>query len=488
MAAPRRGWRSARWPLVAAGATALLGGLLVVVLLQRSHTRVEPAVCEGVDIAPGQDLQAAVDGHPAGTTFCLAPGLYQGQSVTPKRDDRFIGTKDGSGEVVLSGARTLTAFNRQGDVWAVGGQTQQSEPHGECTPDAPRCGYDEDLYLDDRLLAHVADRADVGAGRWYFDYDADTIYLGDDPAGRRVETTVTPRAFGGDARGVVLRGLTVEKYANSTQNGAIYAEGAGGWVIDDVTARWNHGAGLGYTRSDHMTIQRSRALENGQIGIVGDGDDARIVDNEIAGNNTAGVDPGWEAGGAKFGESTRVAISGNYSHDNRGPGLWTDYANRDVLYEKNRVVHNAGAGIFHEISYNAVIRDNVVEGNGYEDHPWCYGAGIQVSASRDVEVSGNTLRDNARSIVGIAQVRGDEWQIVDLDVHDNVVDNRTVSDSTSGICRDDPSLDVYASASHNRYDANQYMGSGNGWSWDDAELDFRDWQAAGNDRAGSYEP
>ena len=316
-------------------------------------------------MAPGQDLQAAIDAAAEATTFCLAAGVYRGQDLTPKRDDRIVG---GEG-VVLSGARTLSGFERQGDVWVIGGQTQQSEPHGECTPEAPRCSSNEDLYVDDELLRHVASRDAVGPGTWFFDYDADTIYLGDDPAGRRVETTVTPRAIGGDASGVVVRDLTVEKYANSTQTGAIYAEGARGWVIDGVTARWNHGAGLGFTRSDHMTIERSVALENGQIGMVGDGDDNQILDNEIAGNNTAGVDAGWEAGGAKFGDSNRLTIRGNSSHDNGGPGLWTDHDNRDVLYERNRVVGNAGAGIFHEISYDAVIRDNVVEGNGLADHP-----------------------------------------------------------------------------------------------------------------------
>ena len=462
-------------------------GVVATVLLRRHPEPAPepgPVTCEGVPLAPGQDLQAAIDAAGEGTTFCLEPGVYQGQDVTPKRDDRVIG---GEG-VVLSGARTLGGFQREGDVWVVGGQTQESEPHGECTPEAPRCSYNEDLYVDDELLRHVASRDAVGPGRWFFDYDADTIYLGDDPAGRRVETTVTPRAFGGDASGVVLRGFTVEKYANSTQNGAIYPEGAHGWVIDGVTARWNHGAGLGFTRSDHMTIQRSVALENGQIGMVGDGDDNQILDNEIAGNNTTGVDAGWEAGGAKFGDSNRLTIRGNSSHDNRGPGLWTDHDNRDVLYERNRVVGNAGAGIFHEISYDAVIRDNVVEGNGLADHPWCYGAGIQISASRNVEVTGNTLKDNARSIVGIAQPRGGDWQVVGLSVHDNVVDNGAVSDSLSGICRDDPTLDVYARAAGNRFEANRYVGAGNGWTWNDAELSFPEWRSAGNDRTGSYQP
>ena len=73
-------------------------------------------------------------------------------------------------------------------------------------------------------------------------------------------------------------------------------------------------------------------------------------------------------------------------------------------------------------------------------------------------------------------------------MHDNVVDNGTVSGSLSGICRDDPTLDVYAGSAGNRFEANRYLGSGNGWTWNDAELSFPEWRSAGNDRTGSYRP
>jgi parallel beta-helix repeat protein len=465
---------------VGAGLTALVVGAMATACARHES----PPVCRGVELVPGADIRSEIDRHPGGTTFCLRPGLYRNQEVTPKSGDVFVGSAD----VVLSGARVLDGFERQGDVWAIGGQTQESEPHGECLAEAPRCNRNEDLYVDDALVRHVADRDAVGPGTWYFDYGADTIYLGDDPAGKRVEVAVTDRAFGGAAADVTLRGFTVEKYANATQHGAIYPERATGWVIDGVTARWNHGAGVGWTLSDHMTLRGAVLAHNGQIGVVGDGDDNLVEGNEIFGNNTAGVDPGWEAGGAKFGGSQRLVIRGNDSHDNDGPGLWTDADNREVLYEGNRVVRNSGAGIFHEISYDAVIRNNEVAENGLGSHDWCYGAGIQISASRNVEVYGNRLSDNARSIVGIAQDRGADHVVSNLDVHDNVTANSEVVGSITGLCRDDEGLAVYAPESNNRFTHNNYLGSGHEWYWDDGPMTFEEWQRRGNDRAGNFDP
>jgi hypothetical protein len=54
--------------------------------------------------------------------------------------------------------------------------------------------------------------------------------------------------------------------------------------------------------------------------------------------------------------SDGVIFRGNHVHDNVGPGLWCDINCRDVVYEDNLVERNHDSGIFHEISYNAVIR------------------------------------------------------------------------------------------------------------------------------------
>ena len=68
---------------------------------------------------------------------------------------------------------------------------------------------------------------------------------------------------------------------------------------------------------------------------------------------------------------------------------------RGVLYEDNIAERNRGAGIFHEISFSAVIRNNIVRHNGTGGKTWFWGNNILVAASQDVEVYGNTLTADA---------------------------------------------------------------------------------------------
>jgi hypothetical protein len=71
--------------------------------------------------------------------------------------------------------------------------------------------------------------------------------------------------------------------------------------------------------------------------------------------------------------------------------VWCDIECRNVVYEDNLVEYNQQMGIFHEISFNAVIRRNVVRYNGSGNRSWFWGADILVAASQDVEVTSNTV-------------------------------------------------------------------------------------------------
>jgi parallel beta-helix repeat protein len=457
-----------------------------------------PVACAGISVQPTDSIQAKVDANPAGSTFCLQPGTYREQGVQPKDNMTFIGV----GEVILNGSRVLTGFTQEGSLWYVGGQTQEGYVHEhptQCMPEAPRCMRPEDIFINNQVMKHVASKAAVGAGSWFFDYAADRIYIGDNPSGKTIETSTVRNAFAGYVNNVTIKNMTVEKYASPTQSGAIQAGfGPGaqeiwivGWKIDAVTARLNHSTGVAYSFSDGFELKNSKMLYNGQQGILGGtGKNILIENNEIAYNNNIRYDFLWEGGGTKFTFSDGIIIRGNNSHDNYGPGLWTDINNYNVLYENNTVTNNLNAGIFHEISYNAIIRNNTVEGNGIGDtQGWCYGAGIQVSASQDVEVYGNTLRNNNDSIIGIVQNRGGDYTVRNLSVHDNTVINNTVSGSRTGICSD-IGTHPFTAAYNNRYAANTYQGSGHNWTWNNQELgnNFTNWKATGNDTAGTYTP
>ena len=175
-------------------------------------------------------------------------------------------------------------------------------------------------------------------------------------------------------------------------------------------------------------------------------------------------------------------VRNNYSHHNVGPGLWTDIDNIGTLYEGNRVVDNEGIGIFHEISYDAVIRNNYIEGNGFGHSPWLWGAGIVVAASPNVEVYGNEVVNNADGIAGIQQNRSDApssfgpQQISNLYVHDNKI---TMSEGQTGLVQDIGDNGIFGR--NNRFVNNTYTLNGDGrqFAWNNGTLTAAEWDSYG---------
>ena len=180
-----------------------------------------------VAIAPGQNIQSVVNSQPAGTTFLLKAGVHRNQTITPRTGDSFVGETSGSTRLtILSGARVLTGWVFDGARWYVSGQSQGTTPTisaaDACRPTHPRCTFAEDVFFDNVMKYHEDVLAEVGPGEWFFDYAADRIYVGDNPAGHVVETSVTPYLFtaANGASNVTLQNLIIEKYASSNCVGA----------------------------------------------------------------------------------------------------------------------------------------------------------------------------------------------------------------------------------------------------------------------------
>jgi parallel beta-helix repeat protein len=295
-------------------------------------------------------------------------------------------------------------------------------------------------------------------------------------------------AFGGGAKNVQIRGLEIRKYNSPLQRGAIGPEfptAMDGWLIENVDVHDNFGAGV--TLGSRSTLRNSRVHDNGQIGIKANGPVTDVLfDNvEVDHNNTNNNDAGWEAGGSKFSDTTNLTVRNCYVHDNNGPGLWTDINNYNTLYENNRVENNLGPGIFHEISYDGIIRNNTITGNGLNWHPWLWGAGIQIAASSNVEVYGNTVTGNGNGISLIQQNRGSgtrgAWIVQNVNVHDN-----TISGSGyTGAVQDMNDNSIFTSR-NNRFQHNTYH-SPTGWAWnnDNQIGSFSTWQSYGQDTTGT---
>ena len=293
---------------------------------------------------------------------------------------------------------------------------------------------------------------------------------------------------------VRIQGLVIQHYVPPVQYGVVRAgglvasKGSVGWVVDNCEIRYNSAAGI---RLGHrMQILRSYIHDNGQIGIKGLGDNIVVDGNTIAYNNSQDLyDPGWEAGGAKFTYAHGLTVRNNYVHHNHGNGIWTDINTIYAVIENNRVEDNTYQGIFHEISYDAVIRYNTVRRNGAAKvGQGLRGAGILVANSPNVEVYGNTVQGNVNGITGIQQNRGSgdygPHDLTNLYVHNNTV---TMLSGRTGVSQSIGNNAVYTSW-NNRFATNTYhLGSNTTpFFWMNAARTEAQWRAYGEDVDGTF--
>lgn len=418
----------------------------------------------------GDDCPAIVAAAPAGTAFVFADaGEYRlTRPIDPKDGQSFIGVKG----AVIDGSRALRDFSRSKEgLFSAAHQDQQGQRLAteETAPGADRAGFPETLFIDGKPLRPVGARHAVKPGTFYFDYDADVIVIADNPSGRKVEAGVSPAAFASRAVGVTISNLTVEQFNAPVQHGAI--QGGKNWTVENSEVRLNYGVGI--IVKDGGRITGNDVHDNGQMGIGGNGRGILVERNAIHANGFwSGIDVYWEGGGSKFAVTENLVVRDNYSHGNHGFGLWTDIDNIGTLYEGNRLVGNDGGGINHEISYDAVIRDNVFIDNGVAARGnWMWGAAIQIQNSQNVEITGNRI-DMTGGLNGISLIQQDRgigafgaYRTISNLVRDNVLVSRSGEGRTGGAAdHDEPGL----LRGGNSFTANRYfMADGNHWWWGD---------------------
>ncbi len=381
-------------------------------------------VCSGVSVPVGGDIQAAIDANPANTTICLAEGVYRGQSLRPKSGNIIVGS--GQDKTYLNGSNLVSSFGQSGSLWYASNQTQELGAAGYCDPDYPACTEPVLLYVDDVPQVATTSLGAVSAGKYFFDHAANRVYFATNPSGHKVEVGAVRRALDGARPGsgpsqaggavnVTVRDLTIEKYAQQAQQGAIQTND--GWLVQNVTSQLNAGQGITLL-GNNPRVTYSKFIRNGQIGVGANGGDGIdndyghavykvTVDNtEIAYNNNSHFNYGWEAGGTKFWATNGSVIRNNWVHHNIGPGLWADGFNDNITFDANLVEDNVQNGIFHEISLKATITNNLIQRNGGVHGSLGGGNAIQdsqgaisISSGKGVTIANNYIYNNGRGIL-----------------------------------------------------------------------------------------
>jgi hypothetical protein len=456
----------------------------------------EPRRCRGVRISKSLQLPREVQRRPPGTTFCIETGVHRlSAPILLKPGDRFIGELG----AVLDGSRVLTRWARSRRFWVASGQTQDHYASGDrCAGGSSLCKVRDDVFFDGKPLEAVTELSQLGPGKFFFGYPNDKIYIADNPAGHKIEADVSSHAFAGCYSGAcgsstLISGLVMQHFPGTA------VEVSDGTVADNE-ARFNHMAGIAVARDG--VIRDNYVHDNGLEGLASTGDQPRrnllVEGNETAHNGWyAGYNMGWEGGGGKWSTAVKnLTIRNNYSHDNNGNGFWVDTNNIAVTFNGNRIENNRGPGIEYEASFDAAIHNNTVRGNGFgSGGPWMEGAGIHVDSSANVEIYANDVEDNYDGIG--AMERGGRTvgpyglpETRNLYVHDNTIKThgraagliQTIGDAS------------YWTSKNNRFVHNSYFVCNSApFAWQAstgstvyAYLALTQWQATGNDTAGSY--
>jgi parallel beta-helix repeat protein len=439
-----------------------------------------PPPCTGIRVSPGAEIQATIDAHPSGSTFCFADGSYRiRHHLTPRDGDRFVGSSDAilDGSVALGGWRA-----EKGGTWtATLAKPVVPISAYRCRPRSSKvCHWDGDLFFDGRHMKPVASRSDVTPGTVYIDQGRREAFIRQDPTGHVVEEAIADAIISGGS-GWVVNGLTVQKAANPVQEGALDGKDI---IIRNTEIRLNHAVGV--RGHHHATIANNFIHDNGQMGFAASGGPITITGNEIARNNLDRFEWQREAGGGKCFKCSDVTISGNYVHDNSGPGIWCDTDCKGAVIASNLVQNNTGPGIYYEISYQGSIRGNVLIKNAtdLQADPVHVTGGIGVVTSKDVDISGNTFQDNGNGIVLVASHRGigryGIYVLENVRIHDNTVHQPS---GVVGMANFVSDAKTWTSLG-NGFESNKYFLGGNArpFLWQGSSFTSAQWQAVGQDK------
>ena len=394
--------------------------------------------CAGIAVLPGTDsIKNAVAGAPPGSTFCIKYGTHRFTSpVFARRNDKFIGETG----AILSGAKVLTTFIREGVYWVATGQTQQEPPlpttvggYPMCATTSPACIYPEKVFRAGVELIQASTKIALGPGKFYFDYVNDKIYLADDPTGRTIEATTGSGgivAYTNNNQGfVTIKNLIFEKFGGGDVSGSTHnaLKAVEGWRIENNEfRRISEVAVSGY---GNTSIRNNYIHHNGKYQFLGSG---LIEGNIVLYNNLDGFDKNNDAGVSKFHGTVGVRLRGNTISNNNTIALWADYNNRDMIYENNWIENNKGPGIFHEVSCAAIIRNNILRGNNSDaagKSLW-WGAQIYTRSSKDLQIYGNDITAAGVGVHGISLRGGDAprpgtncgtIELRNVAAHDNII-------------------------------------------------------------------
>ncbi len=367
------------------------------------------------------------------------------------------------------------------------------------------------LSVDGVPYKQVDSLAKVTGDRYFVDHTANRVYIAVDPSGKVIEASRHGYLLRGSSTDmtavtdVVVRNITCRNFAPPVQQSCVDSRWSERWNISysEFAACGGHGV---RNSGNNGVIARCRMTRNLQAGVGGStssgqwdrANDLLVEYNNIGFNWIGVITRGFESN-TKWSNTTNLTIRRNWCHDSDAFGLWTDINNLYALLEENLSENIGRSGIFHEIGYDAIIRNNDVINCGHSDATDASG-GIRVANSERVQVYNNRVSDCYHSIILMQQLRTTQTRRVPWNPDDGhqladclIRDNRTFGNRTGarvGAWKDD-GTDIFGAARKLRFRSNTHYSAAattNMFHWrlsgiTGAVIAWNDWNSQGQDVA-----
>ncbi len=292
----------------------------------------------GASIAAPTTLARALEIAPVNSTIVLRGGVYRAGTLSLKRKLTIQAYPEESplllGSIVVEG--WVPDTNANGRVWRRDGWKgefpNQLNPRFVDVKKNPLAANRDMTFVDGRPLWQVGSLAEVRPGAFFVDYAGDKLYIGDDPAGKVVESTTHGVAFtlarprpsdpdsgaGIDPAGSVVRGLSFGRYANQ---GVILAR-ANGVLLENNAFFWNGQMGAAVHESADVVLRGNRFTCNGRSSLSGNDATRMLLENNtFSYSNIEGYSTSWDAAGVKLTRSNTMIWRCSHSYRRARPRL-----------------------------------------------------------------------------------------------------------------------------------------------------------------------
>lgn len=319
--------------------------------------------------------------------------LNQGITLQPYGDEKPI----------LKGTEIASDWEAAGDgVWRTSWSTLfPSEPlpwwrREREEARTPMHRFNNDMvFVDGRFLQSAGSVEELDENTYYIDYEAEAVYIGQDPAGHTVEITAHDNAIfrttadvhgkSNDHKGPVIRGITFTQYAWSAivVEGSVrfthldepvdepfgpaepstYGKEVVGTTLENVTISFCSRVGA-YFRGDGLVIRNSLFSDTSTEGIYIIGSSDVLLERNVVLRNDIERITGYYVSAVKIINQTHdVVVRDNLVMDHpTSNGVWYDVGNRNGVFINN-YVEGTNVGFFFEISRGVTVAGNVFVDN-----------------------------------------------------------------------------------------------------------------------------